>query len=149
MFEAILFTSVILCVIVSLLVYNSDANSVLKFVALPYTIILCVGVLWVFIHLTGAPIDGKPKGEWTYVSHSFENAGETIVLWSFVEDLEDYRLHRFPYDRETAKKLNQAREESSSRTSHKGKFVTERRGQPSVLYIEKHRSETENPPPKE
>lgn len=149
MFEIMLLTSAILCVIVAILIYCSLAPNIIKFIALPFTMIFCAGTLWMFVSLSGAPIEAQPSGKWHYAAHVIENSGETIVLWAWIEDLKDYRLYRFPYDREIAKKLNQIKEESNQQTTHTGEIKKGKRGEPDFLYIEKHRRASENPPPKE
>ena len=148
MFELLLFGSVILCIFIALLLYSSNAHGIIKLLTLPYTILLCAVVIWSFIKLTGAPIKAYPEGTWAYINHTVEQDGTYIVLWARVESLSDHRLYKFPYDRETAKKLNQAKSEQTQTTTHKGNFKQPRFGEPGVLYIEKHNSKTENAEPK-
>ena len=97
--------------------------------------------MWFIVSLAGAPIEAFPKGKWEYVAHKAEQGGKNILLWAWVEKLNDARLYRFPYDRKTMKMLDEADKEQKQGSKSIGEF----RRKPDVennatqffLYMEK------------
>ena len=111
-----------LFVIVAILIYYSRAMPIFKIVALPYTMVAAAALMASIIPLAGAPIEKFPEGKWDYISHRAEQQGKVIVLWVWVREWEDTRLYRFPYSRDTMKKLNKAKGRNAKGEKIVGKF---------------------------
>ena len=72
----------------------------------------------------GAPIERMPVGEFEYVHHSVSSTGEFIYIWVYTDDRGN-RLHAVPYNRETAKELNQAKKQEEKGEEMIGEFSIE------------------------
>jgi hypothetical protein len=122
MIEVIIFGCVLLCVLVALLMYWSTAPFLVKLITLPFTIVFSLFIIWQMILMAGAPIKAFPEGEFSYVHHENLNGGKAIALWAWTEQHQDFRLFLFPYDRETAKKLQKAQQKRKQGRKINGKF---------------------------
>ena len=148
LFQAVAIAAMILCVIVAFLIYYSYAHNLLKLIALPFVVLSSVGALFIIVQLAGAPLERMPIGKWDYIHHK-ANVDNTISLWVWSDRFQDQRLYRFPYDRETMKKLDQAKEEQNQtrgRRKHTGEFKKEKEGNDEqiILYMERGTARTEN-----
>ena len=136
--------AILLCVIMAVLIYFSTAPFVIKLVTFPAVIFLCVAQLIYLGIIAGAPINGFPKGEWEYSAHKLEDKGETIVLWAWIENYEDYRHYRMPYNRQNAKKLNEAKIKAQMGQKVKGRF-NKKNGENELILSKGTLRETHNP----
>ena len=121
MIEAVIFGSVVLCIMVALLMYWSVAPFIVKLLTLPFAIGFSLYTIWTTVALLGSPINGFPP-EFRYVHHEITNGGKGIALWVYTEAHEDYRLYVFPYNRENAKKLQKAQQSKKQGKPVDGKF---------------------------
>jgi hypothetical protein len=119
-FEIVLGLGLLVCFFMALLMYTSAAPFLIKLVAMPTAVVYLVMCLYLIVILSGAPIKSEPKGVWTYVHH--EVVGETIVLWAYWGEDNRHRLYEFDYDREKAKKLNEAKDGRQSGNPQNGEF---------------------------
>ena len=71
----------------------------------------------------GAPIEQFPKDDWNYVHHEIMDGGDNIYIWANYTERGN-RLYKIEYDRETAKKLQQAKNKTQAGTLQSGKFST-------------------------
>lgn len=122
MIEFIIFGCILLCILVALLMYWSTAPFLIKLLTLPFTISFSLFIVWQMISLMGSPLKRFPIGEFTYIHHEPLNGGKAIALWVWSERFEDFRLYLFPYDRDTAKKLQKARQKKQEGKPTRGKF---------------------------
>lgn len=100
--------AILLGITIAFLMYFSTAHVLLKLIVFP--IILATGVIVYdyYIEFLGQPVMEKPQGEYKY-HHHIISGDDTIVIW--LEDIQGaHRLYKFPYDREDAKDLEEARE---------------------------------------
>lgn len=121
----IIFTAIFgitVCAVLAYFVYNSEANFVLKLLALPYALIFFGLLIWAIVVRMGAPIESYPVGKFQYLAHSVTKSGKEIVLYAWMKELKDFRIWRFVYDRETAKKLQKARQERKRGQPSQGEF---------------------------
>lgn len=116
------------CVLVMCaLLYKSKAHNSLKAFGLYIFTLLLLFSLYVYKESLGAPIHAEPRYQFIYVHHTTD--GKEIVLWSLEKETGFDRLHAFPYDRETAQKLEQARQSlEANGTMMEGEFTSERIG---------------------
>ncbi len=131
--ELLLVMSVILCTLVAILTYYSRAAFAFKLITMPFSIGACVAAIWTIIYLSGAPINRMPANTWVYVGHQLIDKGENIVMWIWSDDLGDFRLHKFPYDRETQKKLEEARQQTEGGNMQEGRFDEDTKNGDTVL----------------
>ena len=148
LFQMVSIAFMLTSVIIAFLIYHSNANNVLKFIALPATVVCAIGSILIIVQLAGAPLERMPIGKWDYIHHK-ANVDNTISLWVWSDRFQDQRLYRFPYDRETMKKLDQAKEEQTQtrgRRKHTGEFKKEKEGNDEqiILYMERGTARTEN-----
>lgn len=95
-------------VMMAVTVYFSNTNFILKMVTLPLIIILMVAIGYYINKELGRPVNYKPE-KFELVYFEVTDGGESIVFWS--NDENGARLYRIPYDRDTAKKMQEAMEE--------------------------------------
>jgi hypothetical protein len=133
--ELLLAMSVILCTMVAVLTYYSKAAFLFKLITMPFAIAASASAIWTIIYLAGAPINRMPANTWVYVGHQLIDKGETIVMWIWSDDLGDFRLHKFPYDRETQKKLEEARQQSEGGNMQEGRFDEDDKTGEAVLQM--------------
>lgn len=113
---------VITAVIMAITVYYSNINFIIKMFALPLIFVLMTLVGY-YIHIElGRPVNKKPM-EFELVHFEVMDSGNSIVIW--VNEDNRPRLYKFPYDRDTAKKLKEALDKKNSQKGMKveGKFV--------------------------
>ena len=113
---------VVLSLTVALLTYTSRTLFSVKLIALAAVVALGLSLDVHYRDQLGSPILGHPEGEFTYVYH--EVKGESIYLWAWTEDKQD-RLYAFPYDQETAEKLEEAKQRSQEGNTQEGAFINE------------------------
>lgn len=99
---------IVLCVIISVMIYYSTVHVALKLVALPFTIIFAIQTAYFVYDKLGSPIEGMPVGEFEYNHHKTAGTGDFIMLWAN-QDTRN-RLYIFEYNREDMKKMNEAKE---------------------------------------
>lgn len=124
------------------LLYYSKAPSIIKASALTVFVITGLIIYSHYIHYLGTPITGYPDYEFVYVHH--EIRGETVLLWiQKTSDLTS-RLYSFEYDREVAKKLQQAQASKAQGIKVSGEFKNQSRSQAPGLDLDawKGRSNT-------
>jgi hypothetical protein len=88
------------------------------------------------LRLAGAPIEQFPQGKWDYIAHQAVNQGQSIVLWAWMAKYADTRLYKFPYNRETMKKLNKAGKNKQKGMKMRGRFERPRGQKVPTLYTE-------------
>lgn len=116
----ILSIGVIFSILVCGLIYRSQASKAVKAGSL--TALILIG-LFTFDHYNkniGTPVQNHPSYEFVYVHHVLE--GDTITLWVKHKETLNNRLHIFPYNRDIAKKLQQAQESKAKGQEQQGKF---------------------------
>jgi hypothetical protein len=90
-----------------------------KLMAIPATFALALYIAMTIPNLLGYAYPGKPKGDFTYISHSVKN--NKVTLLAAGKDGKP-RLYQFPDDPDTDAKLNQARALSQRGQKVEGKF---------------------------
>ena len=123
MIELVIGFAVLLCIYLAVLMYYSNASFILKLVGLPTMSIFLIGLIYLLIIKAGAPIEQFPKDNWDYVHHEIMDGGDNIYIWANYTE-KGNRLYKIEYDRETAKKLQQAKNKSQSGTPQSGTFQT-------------------------
>ena len=123
MIELVISLAVSLCIYLAVLMYYSNASFVFKLVGLPTMSIFLVGLIYLLIIKAGAPIEQFPKDNWNYIHHEIMDGGDNIYIWANYTE-KGNRLYKIEYDRETAKKLQQAKNKSQSGTPQSGTFQT-------------------------
>lgn len=124
----VLLLTLLVCLLVAVLLYYTEANFMLKLVALPFTIASGAMFVYTLIALSGAPIESYPRSEFKYFSHAIVDNGKNIILLAWPQDLEDFRLYKFPYDREVQKKLAEANKKTKEGKSTTGTFSQKKTG---------------------
>ena len=108
MIELVIALAVLLCIYLAVLMYYSNASFIFKLIGLPGMSIFLVGLIYLLIIKAGAPIEQFPKDGWNYVHHEIMDGGDNIYIWANYTERGN-RLYKIEYDRETAKKLQQAK----------------------------------------
>ena len=104
------------------LVFYSSLNKLVKATALTVAVLLGVVTEDHYTANLGKPIAMHPPAEFVYVHHVSQ--GDSIFLWTWEED-RGHRLYTFPYDQETAEKLEEAKEKSGDGNPQEGNFTQE------------------------
>lgn len=147
--ELVIIATIFLCVLIAILIYMSNAYNSIKFITLPSAIAIGGFLILTVINLAGAPLARYPQGEFKYIAHQATNEGKDIVLWVFSERHKDYRLYRFPYNRETMKKLDEAQQSTQAGIRLKGQFKNEKKenneDQSYIPYFAPEKPPTHNP----
>ena len=108
MIELILISvGVAIVLAMSFLVYTSRFHISVKMFVYPLLIVAGTSFGYHYIDNLGAPLERPLPLEFDYTHHVIE--GETILVWLKTEE-RGHRLHKIPYVRETAKKLEEAGE---------------------------------------
>ena len=144
-FTVLMALAVLVCVMMAVLIYFSKAPFAIKLSTLPMVILFCISLLIYLVTIAGAPIERVPRGEWEYIHHTTENQGQTIVLWAWVDSFEDYRQYKFPYTRETIKKLNMAQKKRRAGIKNKGVFIPKFENEDQLVLSEGTPRKTTNP----
>lgn len=144
MIELVIALAVFLCIFLAFLIYYSNASFILKLIGLPATIIFLISLVYLLIIKAGAPIENFPKGEWNYIHHQIMDGGENIYIWAHYID-KGNRLYKIKYDREAAKKLQQAKNKSQSGVPQSGKFTSDRKSTsyPDLFISDRSKLDTE------
>jgi hypothetical protein len=121
MIELVIGLAVCLCVYLAALMYYSNASFIFKLIGLPAMSVFLIGIIYLLIVKAGAPINQFPKDNWNYVHHEIMDAGENIYIWTHYKE-KGNRLYKIKYDREIAKKLQQAKNKTQSGIQQAGKF---------------------------
>jgi|SaaInlV_125m_DNA_1040241.scaffolds.fasta_scaffold130046_2 hypothetical protein len=119
-FEIVLGLGLLVCFFMAFLMYTSAAPFLVKLIAMPTAVVYLIMCVYLIVVLSGAPIKNEPEGVWTYVHH--EVVGDNIVLWAYWGEENKHRLYEFEYDREKAKKLNEAKEGRKKGVAQNGEF---------------------------
>jgi hypothetical protein len=93
---------------VSALTYTSRIHLAFKLATLPLTIVLATLGGVYYLDNLGAPLAKPLPSEFKYQAHVID--GDTLFVWISTEERGE-RLHTIPYERETAKALEEAKEE--------------------------------------
>ena len=123
MIELVIALAVLLCMYLAVLMYYSNASFIFKLIGLPGMSFFLVGLTYLLIIKAGAPIEQFPKDDWNYVHHEIMDGGDNIYIWANYTK-KGNRLYKIEYDRETAKKLQQAKNKTQAGTLQSGKFST-------------------------
>ena len=110
----------LLSAFVVFLVFYSSLNKLIKATALTAAVLLGLVTENHYTANLGRPIPIHPPAEFVYVHHVSE--GESILLWTW-EDGKGHRLYTFPYDQETAQKLEGAKQKSGDGDPQEGNFT--------------------------
>ena len=122
MIELVIALAVLLCIYLAVLMYYSNASFIFKLVGLPTMSVFLIGLVYLLIIKAGAPIEQFPKDDWNYVHHEIMDGGDNIYIWANYTK-KGNRLYKIEYDRETAKKLQQAKNKSQGGTPQSGAFT--------------------------
>ena len=128
-------------VFVAFLVYYLQAPTVIKVVAMSLLILCGIFSERHYRSVLGAPIEMRPPDGFLYVWHEITNYGE-IVIWANVDGLGN-RLYKIPYDRETAKALEEAGQSKEEGIPVEGQFIQGADGEGSYE-LEFNETPTEN-----
>ena len=109
-----------LSALVVFLVFYSSLSKFIKATALTATVLLGIVTQNHYTSQLGKPILMHPPAEFLYVHHVAE--GDNILLWTW-EESKGNRLYSFPYDQETAKKLEEAKEKGKGGEPQEGNFT--------------------------
>jgi len=125
----------ITCIYTASLIYYSNASFILKLIALPTQLAFFIFMSYQLILLAGAPINDEPNGKFNYVHHEITDKGNTILLWMHTSE-RGHRLYKLPYDREKAKKLEQAKNSKGTGKNMEGEFQPNGNGYTSLFVSE-------------
>ena len=117
-------SGLLVCCLVAYLLYYSSVHWLIKLVSLPVTLVFTATMVYTAYDRMGAPIERMPVGEFEYVHHIVSSTGEFIYIWVYTDDRGN-RLHAVPYNRETAKELNQAKKQEEKGEEMIGEFSIE------------------------
>ena len=78
--------------------------------------------IYLLIIKAGAPIEQFPKDDWNYVHHEIMDGGDNIYIWANYTE-KGNRLYKIEYDRETAKKLQEAKNKTQAGIPQSGQFL--------------------------
>ena len=122
MIEIVIALAISLCIFLAILVYYSTAPFLLKLLSLPSYAVFLIFLIYLLVIMAGAPVKEYPEGSWKYVHHEIMLVDEekTIFIWTY-NDIGN-RLHQIPYDRETAKKLEKAKNSQRNGFTQTGEF---------------------------
>jgi len=101
---------VLFAITIAFLTYRSDSHWSLKSVVLPIFLIIALLGYEHYVDHLGKPLLEKPKGDYEY-HHHVVTSESNIIAWVRNRDGE-HRLYKFPYNREDAKKLEKAKQET-------------------------------------
>lgn len=130
MIEIVLICATLYFIVMCFLIYNSRSNSILKYAALPVFVFTGAITYDHYSKSLGAPIVGYPEYEFVYIHHIIQN--DTIILWTKNDNGSEDRLYVFPYNRETAKKLNQTQKATGSGKMMTGEFISNQNMAPGL-----------------
>lgn len=118
------------------MVYYSNMMYLIKAASLPMLLLFSGAVTVHYVDNLGAPIKRPIPLEFEYIHHKI--AGESILVWIYTEERGE-RLYEIPYDRETAKAMEEAKEgtEEGERKRMKGRPESNENGtQQTVWQVE-------------
>lgn len=104
--EFVLASGALVLLSLCFLLYKSRAALAIKASAVALCFVFGLFAYKHYVEVLGAPIVGMPVGEFEYLHHRV-GGDSMIYLWVYSPDDGD-RLYVFPYDRDTAKELEQA-----------------------------------------
>lgn len=119
----IFFIGSMLGLFLAIMTYYSHVHNVVKASCLVIYTVLSLIAIDFYVDSLGSPIKGFPKYDFIYVHHVVN--GDDITLWTF-DDEKGHKLYLIEFDKETAKKLNEAQKRSKERTQ-KGSFKSKRK----------------------
>ena len=136
MIEIVIALAISLCIFLAILVYYSTAPFLLKLLSLPSYAVFLIFLIYLLVIMAGAPVKEYPEGSWKYVHHEIMLVDEekTIFIWTY-NDIGN-RLHQIPYDRETAKKLEKAKNSQRNGFTQTGEFEPNGSGFMGLLMAE-------------
>lgn len=137
--------TIALCLLIAVLIYYSRCSFFVKLATLPFAIITGIVSILMIIQLSGAPIPRYPKGEWEYMGHAISNNGKMVLLWAWIKEKKDHRLHTFPYDRKQVKELTKAKEKQQKGAIIKGRFDRMPAGERMLIMQESSPEDSEYP----
>ena len=146
--EVVILLGLLFCLAVAFILYKSKVDFVFKLITLPLAIIFSLAGIYAMVTLAGAPIRGFPVDKFDYIAHKVTNEGKEIVLWARPQEVKDYRLYTFPYDRKTEKKLNEAQQKGKKNRvqgKFKSKMMRGKKNQELQLFDSKPEYEGDNP----
>lgn len=117
-------SGLLVCCVVAYLLYYSRAHWIVKMMSLPLVIVLTTTMVYTAFDRMGAPIENYPEGKFSYVFHSVSSDGKLIYIWVETKERGN-RLHAIPYNRETAKKLEEAQRAEKQGSEQVGQFAVE------------------------
>jgi len=138
-FQSVITFAIILCILIATLSYYSKLDFVLKLVTLPFSVFFIATFIYWTVNNIGTPQHGYPKEEFKYIHHTMKG-NETIYLWIYEEKFEDHRLYEFPYDREIAKKLTEAKSDIQKGIEVSGKVKANPKGSRTEFRLELERT---------
>ena len=121
-------TLILLClifiIIVSWVVYTSEATIISKLLTLPTLLIVIVSAVIHYNNQLGRPVFKRPTGTWSYVMH--EQVGNYVYL--VASDNKSPRLHIFRPTEDTEEKLGDIKSRSDNGIPVKGNFGQNSKG---------------------
>ena len=105
----IIATGFVLMLLIAFLCYASKLNFVIKLITLPLFFLFSGLVTYNYIDNLGKPIERPLPEKFDYQHHRIVDS-ETIYVWLSTKEKGDL-LYIISYDRETAKKLEEAKEQ--------------------------------------
>lgn len=135
MIELILAIGVLYSLVTCIMLYYSTVHSSVKALALSFFVVTGLLVYDHYMKYIGTPVIGYPAGEFIYMHHVIQ--GDTIILWLQEGDTMKHRLHEFPYQRDAAKKLDQAQKNKQYGTEVSGQFMNRGRDEAPGLEIDR------------
>ena len=94
------------------LVYASQVSKLVKTSAVSICFLSGLMTYEHYVTALGAPIQAIPTGDFNYVNHRI-SGDDLIYVWIVTEDRGD-RLYVFPYSRDAARQLEQAKEKKEA-----------------------------------
>lgn len=120
----IVILATILLLTMLVLVYASKAHNAIKVVAGTVIILMYAFSYSYYIDNLGLPKNEFPSEDFIYIYHENTTDSKTL-LWAVMVEDQTHRLFQFDYDRETAKKLEQAKQAKENGKMMRGEITSD------------------------
>lgn len=108
-YEILIALGILGALAITFLVYWSKAHTAFKMLTLVSLLVLGTFSINFYYKMLGAPVPIHP-GEEFFLVHYIVTPDEKILIWVYYQENDGHRLHVIPYDRETAKALEEAQQ---------------------------------------
>ena len=145
MIITLMIAAIAMCFLVAMMTYHSNANWFFKLTALPTSIFVVVFSIMILLEQRGKALEELPPNDFYRVHHINieENEIAFTYIWAYTENT-GHKLYKIPYNRDTAKQLEEMEKQQQAGHEVTGKFVTDKDTTQKELTVEHIQSELEN-----